>query len=354
MKKRKMIWLGLVALLMAGFAQAAAGSSLKLGEQDGAPGECEVRDYDAEAGTVRVMMGGATTNLPFSSFSSAAQQKITGWAEDKNFLSSSGLRISGEEVKYTEQIYEDGNGRDRGSLSGEKDMVSYVITLENRSQSVIKGVAVDCRIFYMYQHSFTDSKKTGRCFFEKQRVDLTPGEKKTFQTKPVPIRDASYAVAESSAYSFSSSGGLSGGPGVTNYKVKDRLKGLHIRLNKPGWDGKVIARDYKNGSVPGERDWTDYQLSRDRETAKEERLAAKKDKAPVVWDDARVEKAVRDAEGGDLIAAYRLYRHYREINDAEKRQYWADKCREMAEQNPDHKSCSRIIASLNKLEGAAK
>ncbi len=91
MNKMKMIWLGLAVVLFAG--AASAGSYLTLGTQDGLAEKCQVRDYDANKGVVRIMTGGAIVFRPVSSFAPKAPKKIEKWASDKAFLSSSDLKI---------------------------------------------------------------------------------------------------------------------------------------------------------------------------------------------------------------------------------------------------------------------
>ena len=67
-------------------------------------------------------------------------------------------------------------------------------------------------------------------------------------------------------------GNISTGGGSSK-KTKDRLKGIHLRFSKPGWDGNVVERDCKAGRVPSERDWEDYKVIQDR---KKTNTAAKK------------------------------------------------------------------------------
>jgi hypothetical protein len=238
MKKQKMILLGMTLLSLAGFSWA--GSSLPLGEQDGLTEQCEVRDYDAEKGIVRLMMGGGMTNCPFSSFSSGAQYKITGWAADKNFRSSSGLRINIREKKSTVKV--DGS-IGLGKTKGKQSSISYFITLENLGPSMMKDVTAKYRIFVKEQDG---RRKSYRCCAETVTLNLAPGEKKTFSTRAVTIRDY---ITKPKDFIFVNGGSI---------KTKDRLQGVLVQLSKTGWDGGIAERSAKQGYVPPESIWNDY------------------------------------------------------------------------------------------------
>jgi hypothetical protein len=234
-----------------------AGSSLKLEAQDGLAGGGEVRGYDAEKGIVRVMTGGAVTNLPLHFFNPKIQGQIIDWSVDKAFLSSSGLRIS---IKKQEE-----KTREKGSYTkSETNFVSYTINILNSSPHEIKGVKVTHRIFWEKQVFEKNKNRSGVYLIGTRQIDLKPGQDLTFETEVVPIRDNVVVGGVGKSYqTFSTGDGGSftvQGNSVETYNVKDRLTGMHLRVSKAGWDGKVIERDFKNGVVPNQSAWKDYRL----------------------------------------------------------------------------------------------
>ena len=145
---------GLAVLLIAGMAQAASAF--------------EIKAYSPSKGTVEIQSGSEYTNRPFSSFSAAEQQQITGWLADKEFQSTFGLSISAEQKKKTNKIsafldpsqkLEDG-GLEMTFTEGEVSSVSYVIKLENLSQVEFHNLVMEYRIFYEIQKG---SEKTKKC-----------------------------------------------------------------------------------------------------------------------------------------------------------------------------------------------
>ena len=246
---------------------------------------CEVRDYDASDRAVKLVVGGAITNRPFSSFSQTTQRKIIEWATDKEFASSTGLRIQATKNEKTKKHEAPNKALTRKRvgetyLEGDEDQVWYTIEIENRSSVEMKNIKMMSRIFYQAQIKASDSDRAKKMLVGSEKIDLAPGEKKIIQTRPVTIRD----VRKTTIYmQWGNRNGGGGNAGRTvderTHKLSDRLQGLQVSLKKRSADGEVLERKYEKGFVPDERDWADYsKASPDKKAAGKKSSKKKKNK----------------------------------------------------------------------------
>lgn len=251
MNHMKWLWLGLTIFGLAGVTQAT--SHLTLGVEDGLTTESEVAAYNGLDEPVQLLVNGVMTNCPFSSFTPETRSKIIEWAVDETFLSHLDLRIT------LEKKVQKRHGRNNKSES-----VSYVVAVNNRSSNEVRNVTITYRIFFNRQRGVEDKRRDRKYFTKTQRVNIGPHQAVTFETSPVIIRDMVVLKPESNG-SQTISRGFGGsvtvpgsGISMTELRVRDQLKGVHVELSRPDRDGCLRKREYKNGSVPRESSWEDY------------------------------------------------------------------------------------------------
>ena len=226
---------GLAVLLIAGMAQASAAF--------------EVKEYSPSSGTVEIRSGSEYTNRPFSSFSAAEQQQITGWLADKEFQSSSGLSIETEKNEVRQPLDKMGKGP---RVEGKTADVSYTITLENRSEAALENIEVAYQIFYEQCEYSTKETKRNIRRTGTEHITLAPGSTRTIESSAVPIREGRILpITQAMDY------GPDIGPPTTY--LKDRLKGLYLCVSKKDANGKSMEREYMVGDVPEKEAWAAYQ-----------------------------------------------------------------------------------------------
>ncbi len=259
MNKQKTLCLGLATLLLAGAVLAQG--YLTLGEKDGLAEECEVRGYEGDEKTVRVQCSTGITNQPLSSFSAANQQKIMDWVSGKIFMSSSKLRVTIDREE-TRRRYEQPKYIHPGApyLKGSSENVWYVIGLENRASIEMKNVTIEYRIFYETQVGKSKKKRkaTGNKIF-----NIQPGKFEAFNSQTVRIRNEHRVTPGSNnGFSFTFPGGrtVSGGSSASMIRMKDRMKGISLCLSWRNRHGKLLTREYEEGTPPEEKKWGEYEL----------------------------------------------------------------------------------------------
>jgi len=222
--------IGLVVLLLAG--SALAGSKLILDESHGLTEKTEIQSYDGETQTVKVKTATGIVSPPLSSFPDAAQKEILAWVADKEFKSSSGLRIKIEEMSAE---------RPTG------DMVWYSIALENRSEVELCGIQMESRTFYELEKDDGEDK---RCVANHFETDIPAGEERVFTSQRVFMRDCDKQIQTMDRVD-TGGGGYTYEPGHKIVHIEDKLWGMHLLVTKQGHDGGTLSREAKDGRVPG-------------------------------------------------------------------------------------------------------
>ena len=62
-----------------------------------------------------------------------------------------------------------------------------------------------------------------------------------------------------SSFSFSSGRSYSSGISETVTKFDDKVEGIYLQLSKPDREGGVLKRNYKDGRIPKQKEWSEYE-----------------------------------------------------------------------------------------------
>ena len=328
----------------------------------------EITSYFPDKGIVGIKYGAVRTNRPFSSFSSTEQQQITDWLEDKEFQNG------GLSVEITKK-------KDRKKTGlGETMDVTYVITLENRSEVDFSNIEIESRVFYEEQRGSQEIQHAPQ---KNERLSLAAGETRTIQTKTAVIRDEKQvSPGFGSSYSFNTPGGTISGDnsfgGAPTVYYKDRLLGMALYISKKNRYGENIRHEFEEGNIPDRKSRYEYtgtivppsknvavksqapvpartSTNNFNQTAAQGQRAASATSATNNLSGINIETYIQQAEAGDYRSAYALCGQYFRMRDSVKTLYWVVKTREMIAKLPaGDPTVSKMLIGLDRYEKDAE
>jgi len=222
---------------------------------DGKSVQAEIVDFNAKLGKVTLKrQGGKRVKVNPSAFVEADQKYIKEWASLAGFRSESLFKISCKDAlvekwKETEEsdvYYGDDKTTTEKVTTSESKFERHVFKLNfhNSNRVSLGNMKLEYRIFYEQD----EQRQMGKISTKKkvtsgeiEKVQLRAQEKKTFETKPVILRDTDYMLDYVSG----------------SYEAeKGDLKGIWLRVSCTTASGQTVTRNvFEPASLEGKYFW---------------------------------------------------------------------------------------------------